>query len=359
MINEPTPERQPTPDPAGAAAHDALLLLSFGGPEGPDDVMPFLENVVRGKPVPRERLEAVAEHYALFDGVSPINAQNRALLHALINELNREGPPLPVYWANLYWHPLLEDVLRQMAEEDIRRAACFVTSAYASYPGCRKYREAIADARRAVGPHAPVVEKLRLFYNHPGFVEPMAERLASALDEVPDDARDAAAVVFTAHSLPLTMAETCDYVSQLEETCRLVAERAGVGDWRLAYQSRSGPPTQSWLEPEVGTVAEQLAAAGAGHLVVAPIGFVSEHMEVAYDLDVELAEHCQSLGMGMTRAATVGCHPRFVRMIRELLAERIDRDAPRLALGALGPPPDDCAEGCCPPPEATRPKPGD
>jgi len=333
---------------AESPPYDALLLLSFGGPEGPDDVMPFLENVVRGKPVPRERLEQVAEHYDRFDGVSPINEQNRALLRAIVAELNAHGPPLVVYWGNLYWHPMLDDVVAQMAEDGVRRALCFATSAYASNPGCRRYREAIAEARRKVGAGAPPIDKLRLFFNHPGFIETMTDRLAEALVEVPESQQDAASVVFTAHSLPLSMAERCDYVVQLRETCRLVAERVGVPQWQLAYQSRSGPPSQPWLEPSVGDVAERLAAEGTQAMVVVPIGFVSEHMEVAYDLDVELAERCAALDVHLIRGNVAGCHPRFVRMIRELIAERFDPTSPRPALGELGPAPDECPPDCCP-----------
>jgi len=332
------------------ASYDAILLLSFGGPEHPDDVMPFLENVVRGKNVPRQRLEDVAKHYELFDGVSPINAQNRALLRALLAELNAQGLGLPVYWGNLHWHPMLADTLRDMAEDGVRHAVAFVTSAYSSYAGCRQYIEAIEQARREVGTEAPEVDKLRVFYNHPGFIEPMAERAAAALAEVPEEHRDAAHLVFTAHSLPVAMAEQCDYEAQLREACRLVAERVGLEKWTLAYQSRSGPPSQPWLEPLVGDWLRELAAKEPhAELVLVPIGFVCEHMEIVFDLDVEVGALCEELGLGMVRAAVVGCHPRFVRMIVELVRERLDANAPRLALGDRGPAPDVCPPGCCPP----------
>lgn len=327
---------------------DAVLLLSFGGPERPEDVIPFLENVLRGKPVPPERIEEVAEHYYLFDGVSPINAQNRALLTALVGELNAHGPHLPVYWGNRNWHPLLTDTLRQMADDGVRRALALVTAAFGSYSGCRQYRENIADAQKSVGPQAPAVEKLRLFYNHPGFIEPMIDRVRAALESVPAERRAEARLVFTAHSVPVRMAETSPYVAQLREACALVAQGVGRGEWDLVYQSRSGPPEQPWLEPDVGEYLIRLhETTMVRDVVLAPIGFLSDHMEVIYDLDIEVAALCEELGINAVRAGTVGAHPRFVRMIRELILERIDPQSPRLALGSLGPWPDACPSGCC------------
>ena len=330
--------------------YDAVLLVSFGGPERADDVLPFLENVLRGKRVPRERVLEVAEHYYLFDGVSPINAQNRALLAALIAELDVHGVHLPVYWGNRNWHPMLEDTIRQMAEDGVRRALAFVTSAFASYSGCRQYLEDIQAARAAIGPAAPVVEKLRLFFNHPGFIESAADRVAEAFESIDPGDRPVTRLLFTAHSLPLAMAGRCAYVEQLREACRLVAERAGRGEWDLVYQSRSGPAGQAWLEPDIRDhLAALRGGAGCRHAVVAPIGFLSEHMEVIYDLDVEAAGLCQELGITMVRSAVVGCHPRFVAMIRELLQERLEESPVRLAVGNLGPSPDVCPGGCCPP----------
>ena len=326
---------------------DALLLLSFGGPEGSDDVLPFLENVLRGKNVPHERLLEVAEHYHLFEGVSPINAQNRALLAALLTELHSQGIDLPVYWGNRNWHPLLTDTLRQMAEDGVCRALAFVTSAFASYSGCRQYLEDIERARTEVGPAAPIVEKLRLFHNHPGFIEPTAQRVAQAIASVDESARAGARLVFTAHSLPQVMADACDYVAQLRDACTLVAERVGREEWDLVYQSRSGPPTQPWLEPDVCDHLSGLHSAGYTDVVLVPIGFVSEHMEVIYDLDVEAAGLCQQLGMNLVRSAVVGCHPRFVAMIRELVQERLSESVERLCLGDLGPSPDCCSPNCC------------
>lgn len=329
-------------------SYDAVLLVSFGGPERPDDVPAFLENVVCGKDVPRERISELAQHYELFDGISPINAQNRALLTALLGELNAHGPALPVYWGNRCWHPLLADTLRQMADDGACHALAFVTSAFSSYPGCRQYLEDIERARQVVGPQAPQVDKLRVFYNHPGFIEPMAERVESALAEVPAKRRAAARIVYTAHSIPLAMARNCPYEKQLREACRLVSERVGRSDWQLVYQSRSGPPSQPWLQPDISDYLRQLAQnLPGGDVVVVPIGFVCEHMEIVYDLDVEARVVCEELGLNMVRSAVVGCHPRFVRMIRELIQERIDEDPRRLVLGTHGPWPDECPPDCC------------
>jgi len=333
-------------------AYDALLLVSFGGPERPEDVMPFLENVLRGKPVPRERMLEVAEHYYRLGGVSPINAQNRALIGALEAELQARGPNLPIYWGNRNWPPLLADALGQMAADGVRRGLAFFTSAFSSYSGCRQYLENIAQAQAEVGPSAPRIDKLRAFYNHPGFIEATADRVQAALDQIPAPRRAGADLIFTAHSIPVAMANHCRYEAQLQEACRLVAGQLGRGDWRLAYQSRSGPPSQPWLSPDILDLLRQRAAeqAPGGHtndVVVAPIGFISDHMEVLFDLDVEAQDLCRELGLNMVRAATVGIHPKFVAMIRELIVERLDPLAERRALGALGPCHDVCAADCC------------
>ena len=344
--------------PLPPSSYDALLLVSFGCPEGPDDVMPFLENVVRGKNVPRQRLLEVARHYELFDGVSPINGQNRALLAALIAELNANRPQMPVYWGNRNWHPMLDEAVGQMAEDGVKRALAFVTSPFSSYPGCRQYLEDVELARKTVGPAAPKIDKLRLFYNHPGFIHPTAERVAAAWNEIPPERRDQTLLLFTAHSLPVAMAEQSPYERQLREACRLVVEvlasisplplgeRTGVM-FDLVFQSRSGPSSQTWLEPDIHDRIRQLPAEGIRDIVVVPIGFLAEHMEVVYDLDVEAAGLCDELGINMIRADVVANHPRFVRMIRELVIERLDPVAPRLALGADGPWPDECPADCC------------
>ena len=320
---------------------DALLLVSFGGPEGHDDVMPFLEQVVAGRGVPRARLEGVAQHYHLFGGVSPINGQNRELRAALEAELAAAGPALPVYWGNRNWHPFLADTLRQMRDDGIRSAAAFVTSAYASSSGCHQYRQDLARARAEVGAGAPEITKLRLFFDHPGFVGPFTEAVAAARVEAGPDAP----VLFSAHSIPLSMADGAAYAEQLAAVAALVA--AGSGDpapeWQVVYQSRSGPPSQPWLEPDVVDVVRGLAGRHKA-VVVAPIGFVSDHMEVVFDLDTEARQVADELGIRLVRAATPGTHPAFVAMVRQLLAEAGGGPTERLGdlpLGGCG------AADCC------------
>lgn len=312
--------------------------------------MPFLDNVLRGKNVPRERVLEVAHHYEHFGGVSPLNAQNRALVSALQAELDAHGPRLPVFWGNRNWTPLLPDTLAQMASQGIRRALGFFTSAYSSYSSCRQYRENIAAAQQAVGSAAPQVEKLRAFFNHPGFIGPMSEQLRAALQRVPAERRAAALVIYTAHSIPTSMADHCQYAAQLAEAARLVSESLGLAAYHFAYQSRSGPPQQPWLEPDVGDLIRSLAARGpVRDVVIVPIGFLSDHVEILWDLDVEAQQICTELGINLVRAATVGNHPRFVSMIRELIVERTEA-APRLVLGPLGPSHDVCPADCCPAP---------
>ena len=330
-----------------AAIHDAVIVVSFGGPEGPDDVMPFLENVLRGRNVPRERMLEVAEHYQHFGGVSPINAQNRALIAALDHELQTHGPRLPIYFGNRNWHPLLPDTLRQMKADGVRRALAFFTSAFSSYSGCRQYRENIAVAREQVGPDAPEIDKLRVFFNHPGYVEPMAGLLVQSLARIPAERRAAAEIYFTAHSIPLGMSANCQYETQLREACRLAAAVAGVPAWNLVYQSRSGPPQQPWLEPDICASLKAAGERGVRDAVIVPIGFISDHMEVLFDLDVEAQDVCKAVGVNLVRCPTIGTHPRFIQMIRELIQERMSADPVRLALGELGPSHDVCPIDCC------------
>ena len=333
---------------ANEAQYDAALVMSFGGPERQEDVIPFLENVLRGKNVPRERMLQVAEHYYQFGGKSPINEQNRRLIAALERELAEHGPKLPVYWGNRNWRPLLAETLERMKNDGVRRALAFVTSAYSSYSGCRQYRENIAAAQAAVGEGAPVVDKLRVFHNHPGFVEALADRVNDALLQLPEEQRAAAQLLYTAHSIPTAMAHGCDYAEQLRETGRLVAERLGRENWRVVYQSRSGPATQPWLEPDVLDYLREYKAHGnSAPVVIAPIGFISDHMEVIFDLDTQAKTLCDELGLTMVRAATVGTHPRFIRMIRELICERMDPSLPRMACGVLPLRPDFCPADCC------------
>jgi protoporphyrin/coproporphyrin ferrochelatase len=328
--------------------YDAILVVSFGGPEGMKDVMPFLENVLRGRNVPPERMHAVAHHYELFDGVSPINQQNRNLIEALKAELAEHGPNLPIYWGNRNWHPMLVDTLKQMQSDGIQKALAFVTSAYSSYSSCRQYRENIATAQEQIREgEIPQIEKLRAFYNHPGFIEANADRLEHSLQQLGDMKNDVH-VAFTAHSIPMSMATSCDYVSQLHETARLVAEKTGAANWQVCYQSRSGPATQPWLEPDICNHIRSLHEQGIDKLVIAPLGFVSDHMEVIFDLDTEAKQLCDHLGMQMLRAGTAGTHPAFVKMIRQLIEERMDDTAAKLALGTQGPRAELCGENCCP-----------
>lgn len=332
-----------------AEGYDAILVVGFGGPEAPDDVLPFLENVTRGRNVPRERLLAVADHYYHFGGKSPINEQCRALIAALSKELDEHSIRLPVYWGNRNWHPLLPDTMRQMRADGISRALAFVTSGYSSYSGCRQYRENIAAAQAQVGVGAPEVHKLRVFYNHPNFIEACAARVREAALNLSEHGRKNARLVATAHSIPSALARTSRYEEQLRETTRLVAEAVGFEAWDLVYQSRSGPPNQPWLEPDILDHLRHLAARGVRDVLVAPLGFISDHLEVLYDLDIEAAALASELGIKLSRAATVGTHPAFVAMIRLLIGERLFGE-PKLAIGHFGPTDDVCREDCCPAP---------
>ncbi len=329
---------------------DAFLLLSFGGPEGPADVLPFLRNVTRGRGVPDERLAAVAEHYDHFGGVSPINAQNRELLAALEKEFREHGIDLALYWGNRNWHPYLADTVRAMRDNGVRRALVFATSATSSYSACRQYRENLADARAAVGEGAPDLVKLRHYFDHPGFIGANADAVRAALADQPD-----ARLVFTAHSIPVSMNDAAGpagglYLAQQRETARLVAEavRGPGAEFDLVWQSRSGPPNVPWLEPDITEHLRQLRDRGTRAVVVSPTGFVSDHLEVAWDLDTEARTNAASLGITFVRAATAGTHPAFVSMVRELVMEEI-ADAPRAALGRLGICGVDCPVGCCQP----------
>ncbi|KAA5544624.1 ferrochelatase [Roseiconus nitratireducens] len=328
-------------------SYDSFLLVSFGGPEGPDDVMPFLENVLRGKNVPRERMLEVAEHYQQFGGVSPINQQNRELLEALRLDFQANQIELPIYWGNRNWHPLLTETLQQMKADGCRRSLAFFTSMFSCYSGCRQYRENIAAAQEEVGSGAPVVEKLRMGFNHPDFIDTMSGHVRSAIDQL-DASAETVTVLFTAHSIPMSMADHCDYVKQLREASRLVADSVGVSNWDLVYQSRSGPPQQPWLEPDVcDTIAAMDDANKLQQLVIVPIGFVSDHMEVIYDLDDEAAKLCRERGIAMSRAATPGTNASFVAMIRKLVQERLGQRSTKDFVGDLGPWHDVCPADCC------------
>lgn len=356
MTNNPTaqPPKPANPQPGDRFRdvphdYDALLIVGFGGPEGMDEVIPFMENVLRGRNVPKERMVEVTHHYRLFDGVSPYNAQMRALIGALEVELAENGPHLPIYWGNRNWHPLLTDTMQQMADDGVKRALAFVVSAFSSYSGCRQYREDIAAAQAAVGEKAPIIDKIRVFYNHPDFIGPNADRIQDGLNKIPAERRDGARVVFTAHSIPDSMANNSDYVVQLLDSCNLITAALGLSAdrWDLVYQSRSGPPHQPWLEPDICDHLEALHAQGLTDVVVAPIGFLSDHMEVLFDLDTEARELVDEIGLNMVRAETVGVHPDFIGMVRELILERMTENPDRRALGERGPNHDACALNCC------------
>ncbi|BCJ50848.1 ferrochelatase [Actinoplanes sp. NBRC 14428] len=336
-------------------AYDAFVLLSFGGPEHPDDVMPFLRNVTRGRGIPEERLAEVAEHYYHFGGVSPINQQCRDLLAAVEADFAANGVALPAYWGNRNWQPMLADTLARMRDDGVTSALGFATSAYGGYSSCRQYWEDIAQARAKVGPGAPAIAKLRQFHDHPGFVEPHADAVRTALGELDAGRRATTRLVFTAHSIPVSMAATAGpaggrYEAQLQETAALVhAASAADLPWDLVWQSRSGPPQVPWLEPDISDHLTALAEKGVTDVVVSPIGFVSDHLEVIWDLDNEARETADGLGLGYARAATPGTDPRFVAMIRELVRERTD-GGDRGRLGTL-PVWDVCPADCCPAPQ--------
>ncbi|MBN1237358.1 MAG: ferrochelatase [Gammaproteobacteria bacterium] len=340
--------------------YDAVLVVSFGGPEGHDDVMPFLDNVFRGlRGVTDETKQKIAERYYRFGGVSPINAHTRAFIDALRQDLDSRGPSLPIYWGNRNWHPLLPDTLERMSRDGVRRAIAYVTSTFSSYSGCRKYREDLYEAVQRL-PAAPatdrppaidrplVIDRLRNGYNHPGFIEAVADRVREALERVVPERRAATPVVFTAHSLPESMARHAPYEAQLQDACRLVGDALEHQRWQLAYQSNNarygGEP---WLGPDIVQALADQKAEGAGDVVVAPIGFVCDHMEVVLDLDVDAAAAARELGIDMIRAGTVGTHPAFVGMVRDLIVERITASGTRRALGTLGPAHDFCPPDCC------------
>ena len=332
-----------------ATAYDSVLLVSFGGPEGPTDVEPFLANVTAGRNVPAERLDAVAQQYHHFGGVSPLNEQCRRLRDALTSRLAAAGRGLPVYWGNRNWTPYLVDTVAEMAAAGHRRALAVVTSAYSSYSGCRQYLEDLAAARAAAGESAPEIDKVRAYYDHPGFIAPFVDAVVEARMSLPTGLRPQAQLVFTAHSIPESMAAGCHYERQLGETARLVAGGAGFDDWTMAWQSRSGPPSVRWLEPDVNDHLQELSGRGAAAVVLAPIGFVTDHMEVMWDLDVVAAGTARELGLRLARATTPGTRPddRFVDMWRELIEERLDPSMARRSLGRLGVNVDCCPDGCC------------
>jgi ferrochelatase len=330
-----------------AYPYDALIVISFGGPNCNEDVIPYLENVLRGKPVPRARMLEVAEHYYHFGGKSPINEQNLALIAAIKEELSKQGITLPIYFGNRNWTPYIKDALQQMKDDGVTRALAFFTSGFSCYSGCRQYRENVAKAREEVGEGAPTVDLLRKFYNHPGFIEALAELTVDKLKGLSEPGRAHNKTLFVAHSIPQSMADHSRYELQLGEASRLIAEMSGLPDWELVYQSRSGPPNQPWLEPDICDRIEQLPGEGYKAVTVVPVGFVSDHMEVLFDLDTEAVDKAKEVGLEMARVPTVGTHPKFVAMIVELIGERLGLREQRRALGEYGPSYDVCPANCC------------
>jgi ferrochelatase len=354
----------PPPPSSTVSPYDALLLVSFGGPDRPEDVVPFLENVTRGRGIPRERLEAVGEHYFLFGGKSPINDLNRALIGAIRADLDEHGIDLPVYWGNRNWDPYLTDAVARMKEDGISRAACFVTSAYSSYSSCRQYREDLASAAGQVGEGGPRLDRLRSYYNHPGFLLPVVDAVVEAVAD-----RPAARLVFVTHSIPTSMNDGSGpqggaYLAQHRNAAAYVADRVTAVTGQphahdLVFCSRSGSPQVPWLEPDVNDHLEKLAGDGVGSVVLVPIGFVSDHMEVVYDLDTEALATAERLGLDAVRVPTSGTDPRFAGMVRELLVERaaVERGerVERISVGGDPPCWDLCAAGCCPNPRGPKP----
>jgi protoporphyrin/coproporphyrin ferrochelatase len=340
---------------------DVLLVVSFGGPEGPEDVVPFLENVTRGRGIPRERLVEVGAHYAQFGGVSPINGLNRTMVGRIRDELAGRGEQIPVLWGNRNWVPYLADALRGARDLGATRIFAWLTSAYSSYSGCRQYREDLHDALAAVQAEdpswSPQVHKLRTYFNHPGFVDSMVEATRTSLATLPGGSR----LVFTTHSIPTADAQRCDYVAQHRDVAATIAAALDRGDdWDLVYQSRSGAPHIPWLEPDIGDHLAVLAASGVPGAVMVPIGFISDHMEVVWDLDTVAMAQAREVGIPVARAATAGTDPRFIAMVADLLEEsRADADGqprtPSSTTGALGPRLVPCAAGCCPNPRGPRP----
>jgi len=341
-----------------AQQYDALLFLSFGGPEGMDDVMPFLRNVSHGRNIPDERLAEVAHHYEGFGGISPINAQNRALIAAMEADFATNGLNLPIYFGNRNWHPMVTDTISKMKSDGIKRVLVFVTSAFSCYSGCRQYREDVINALELLQLSKDVIlfDKIRVYYNHPDFIGTMADNTRAGIARLPAS-NEPVHLVFTAHSIPNSMAVGSDYEVQLNEASRLVAEEVGVADWSLVYQSRSGPPQIPWLEPDVCDYIDKMAERGVKRIAIIPIGFISDHMEVLFDLDNEALAKAAEVGIAAVRVATVGTDPRFVGMIRQLVLERMTASPERKYAGCRGPNHDICPVGCCAKGESARPRP--
>ncbi|WFB34715.1 ferrochelatase [Kiritimatiellota bacterium B12222] len=327
--------------------YDAVLIVSFGGPEGMDEVMPFLDNVLKGKGVPEERKLEVAHHYELFGGVSPINEQNRDLLAKVQAELKQQHIDLPVLLANRNTAPFIPDVMKECQDKGYLNLLVYITSGFSCYSGCRQYRENLMDAQASLTGAVPQFDKIRVFFNHPLFIETVADQVAQSMALLPQADQADAKVVFTAHSIPMAMANSSSYTEQLHEAARLIAERLEISDWDLVYQSRSGPPAMPWLEPDICDHLDDLSSQGVKSVVVSPLGFVSDHLEVLFDLDLEARDHAAELGMTYQRAATPGNDPRMVKMIVELIRERLEDWPERRCIGRLPAKEDVCPATCC------------
>jgi ferrochelatase len=311
-----------------ARAFDAVLVIAFGGPQGPDDVRPFLANVLRGRRVPPERVEEVAHHYELFGGISPLTELTTRQSERLLEGLRDRGHELPVYVGMRNWHPFLDDTLATMARDGVRRAVGVIAAAHRSYSSCTQYRENVEEARANL--RRAQLEDVEIVYvgdwhSHPGFIDANADHVRDALARLPEAARGRARLIFTAHSIPVSMASRFPYQRQLEETARAVADRVAMKDWALVFQSRSGRPEDPWLGPDICDYLRQESAVGLSAAVLSPIGFICDHIEVLYDLDTEAAGVCRDLGLPMTRASAVNDHPRFVDAIAEAVLETIGR----------------------------------
>lgn len=338
------------------SAIDSILLVSFGGPEGPEDVIPFLENVLRGKPVPRERMLEVAEHYFHFGGISPINKQNRDIIDRLKQALDEAGLDLPIYWGNRNWKPYIVDALGQIRADGFSMPLPIFTNMFSCYSGCRQYRENLRDATEELADESlQLAPRLRFGFNHPRFIAGQVDLTNQALSEIKEADRKATKILFAAHSIPLTMSDNCNYVIQLTESARLIAEEMGWDSWEVVYQSRSGPPQQPWLEPDICDRIRQLAAEGLKAAVVVPLGFVSDHMEVMFDLDTEAKEVCEELGVTYSRAPAVSVHPEFTAMLVDLIQERLTDNSDKQCVGRLPPLHDVCPVDCCLYPRPARP----
>lgn len=359
--------------------HDAVVLVSFGGPRQPSDVMTFLRNVTQGRGIPDDRLAAVAEHYYHFGGASPINEQTEALAKALAAELAHRGRPLPVRVGNRNWTPYLADTLASLADDGHRRVLAVLTSAYASYSSCRQYLDDIDAALNQAGLVGRLeVTKVRQYFNHPGFIAPFATGLAKTLDDLADTdptlTDEQVAVFFTGHSLPVSAARSAGFGGSADGAYvaghLLVAEQVmaelaaapgrqtglSAGSWQLVYQSRSGPPGQAWLEPDINEAIEQAARQGVRAVVAVPIGFISDHMEVVWDLDIEASQTAARLGLAFGRVPTPGIQPGFVAALADLVDERQQGSADGAHVGIDGPWPAPCPRNCCPRPVHGRPR---